>query len=126
LGYSEKIMKSMALMAYIMKIVGWWDATRSGKYVQTFHRNLLSPYSAQTELFSSKLSVPSWGHISPIQKTWKQLTVQYLLNTQSKEQNNLWICSTMRIPQTHSLGLDDSDMTPTLSTYKMFLNILIT
>lgn len=48
------------------------DATRSGKYVRTFHGNLLSPYSGQTELFSSKLSVPSWGHIFPIQKTWKQ------------------------------------------------------
>jgi hypothetical protein len=30
LGYSEKIMKSKALMAYSMKILGWWDVMPHG------------------------------------------------------------------------------------------------
>jgi hypothetical protein len=55
------------------------------------------------------------GSHLPHKKDMGSLTVQYILNTQSEKQNNLWICST-RIP-THPLGLDDSDKTPTLSTY---------
>jgi hypothetical protein len=69
LGYSEKIMKSKALIAYSMKTMGWWDVMPHG-LVNTNISQEPAVHIFRADRTLLLQTVSSWGHISPIQKTW--------------------------------------------------------
>jgi hypothetical protein len=93
-------MKSTALMAYSM-IMGWWDMIPHGQVNMCKHftgtccphiqgrQNCSPPYSLYLCSYLHGVTSP------PYKRHGNNLTVQYKLNTQSKQKNNLWIWGRM-------------------------------
>lgn len=120
---------SVVLMAYSMKIMGCWDVM-SHSLINTYQHftGTCAPIFRVDCKNSSPpnclyiIYLPSWGHISPTQRTWQQPNCA--INVQCSKQNNISpICSPSIRIKTHSLGLEVSDKPPTVSTYKIFLNL---